>query len=417
MLRRGALGLSSAVAAVIALAIACVWVTVYRTDQSLADQRTRVAQMDAATKRHLQQVQKRFAALGAEQQEELRRLHEQIEQSPDREQLLQVMQRYYQWLETVTPYERLELRRMAPAERLARVKETVERQRERQAHAAEFFERWRNEMARRLLPPELSPEDLDAVLGWMKKFAGQDSRVLLSYVPEDRREDMAKALDHTKGDLQERLHLLGWLWLRWQLDHPHDPLPLEQIDLAALVDSLSEPTRARLRGLAAEQQKKILASAVRFVVAGSMVSRAWRQAPPVFDERELVAFLEGRITPEQRDQLWRMSPGERRQGLWWAFLQSKMPELSPGQPGGPPFGFGPGSGRPRGPGLPRGFRRPEQDDMPPHDGSHRPPPPRNGPPATGPLMPPLKVPAEPPDARSAPAEPATEHSEPGGQTG
>ncbi len=438
MPRKGALSVASAVLAVVVLAAACVWATVNRAAGSSVDQRARVAQMDPAEKRDFQQAQKRFLALDAQQQDELRRLHEQIQQSPDRQQLYELMDRYYHWLETLSAYERLELRRMDPAERLARVKAIVERQRQMQVRLAEGRRRMRAEMAKRMLPKEFSSEDLDGVLKWMKRFAGQDTQSLLRYVPEDRRENMAKALDRTRNDLEARLHLLGWLWLRWQWDHPEEPLPLHGKDFDSLLESLSAPSRTRLAKLPAEQQKKVLARVIRFLVVSNFASRNWRQAPPLFDEREMVALLEERLTPERRDQLWRMSPEERQRRLWIEFLRSKMPELAPAHPGGPPFGIWPGSGRSRRMGGRRGaFRRPSPDDQPPPaDGSGRPPfPPPGGPgrakpPHQGPLGGPgsqIRLRGNPARYRPSPPEgksprpagekPVTDHSESAEQSG
>jgi len=379
MFRKGALSLAAALAVVVALAAACVWVTVRRADASLAERRREVAQMDPAEKHRLQQAQKQFLALDPQQQEQLRQLHRQIESSPNKEQLRQVIDRYCGWLETLSAYERLELRRLEPEERFWAVKQKLKRQREIQARMAEGRRRMFAEMAKRMLPSQIAAEDLEGIQDWMKRFAGRDAQALLRYVPEDRRDDVTKVLQRTEGDLRGRLYLLGWLWLRWQLDHPEDPLPLESDDMNSLVGSLTEPSRQKLAGLPEKAQKEILAAAIRFLVFSNMMSRSWRQAPPVFDERELAALLDQHITPEQRDELWRMSPRERQRRLWFEFLRAKMPELAHGPPGGPPIGFWPGFGRPQRKGPRGGFRPGAREDRSPPDGPHKPPfPPRGG---------------------------------------
>lgn len=69
----------------------------------------------------------RFRDLPTQQQTELRDLHQQIEASADREQLLRTMYRYQQWLNELAPSEQFEVRETPDSDRARRIAREMER--------------------------------------------------------------------------------------------------------------------------------------------------------------------------------------------------------------------------------------------------------------------------------------------------
>ncbi|HID75303.1 MAG TPA: DUF3106 domain-containing protein, partial [Planctomycetaceae bacterium] len=78
--------------------------------QEMADRRARIEQMSLAEQEQLRRHLTRFAAMSPVEQQRLRQLHRAIQDHPQSEQLERVMRRYCEWLKTLEPFQREELR-------------------------------------------------------------------------------------------------------------------------------------------------------------------------------------------------------------------------------------------------------------------------------------------------------------------
>ena len=79
--------------------------------------------MTAAEKNQLQIKRERFLSLAPEiEQAKIRELHQQIQSHPESEKLLATMNRYNEWLMTLTVYQRAELLKLPKKERIAHIK-------------------------------------------------------------------------------------------------------------------------------------------------------------------------------------------------------------------------------------------------------------------------------------------------------
>jgi hypothetical protein len=140
----------------ISLLVLAVSPPVSSAEESLAERRQRLQSMTPAQKAELESKKGRFDGLPPEEQEELKRLHESIDQHPNADQLREVMEGYFEWLKTLSQTQRLDLRKMNTQDRIAAIKSFLKKQDE---------ERFR-QLARR----NLSPEDREAILAWLDDF-------------------------------------------------------------------------------------------------------------------------------------------------------------------------------------------------------------------------------------------------------
>lgn len=124
-----------------------------RADETLAERRARVNQMDAHEREQLSQNYERFMNLDPEDQDRLRSLHDDLEAAPDRDELRQVMQNFHEWLNTLPANQRMTLAALPDEDRLKRI-DQIRAFQTKQKHRA-------------------SPQDLHAIVAWAKKHEVQ----------------------------------------------------------------------------------------------------------------------------------------------------------------------------------------------------------------------------------------------------
>ncbi len=315
---------------------------------SLHARRERIEQMDAEGKAKLLKRQSQFNALPENQRHQLTKLHQDIANDARAEQLHRTMHGYYDWLKTLTPSQRSELRDLRdlpPTERVERIKQMRDEQ-DRRRHDAEGFRRWLDTYAQKAAdrpdeqPPDLAPEDVQ------------------------RR---ARNID----DPARRKLLFLWVnLLRWQPNRPGPP-PLSGEALARLRESLSPETREHWEGMEETEQWR----EIRRMLGSQMMMRS---SSPVTDA-ELAEFLQSdELSEKQRDWLLNLSVGEMRRRLTLMYLGVRRMEDLFGFPGrsGRPGRGGPPGGGPRYPGAtpPDRGQRPH----PPRPSGGRPGGPANG---------------------------------------
>lgn len=348
-----------AIAAWAAVGLAAGWgFSALFSPSELSAQAEAFGKLDPAAKRKVLAAYERFVALPAETQAQIRQLHQAIEASGRASELFAVAESYIRFLSSLPPYERVQLQALPPQERIERTRKLfAERQQQRMRMEA-FWSKWRSDFHRRLYPTELTPEDVAGIARWAEERGPRYVDALIEHVPAEHRQRIRQELAASANNPAARREILGWLWLRWQLNFPGKLPPLDSAARADLLASLTPATRARVASLPEAEQDRIFFRALRYIVASQFAGRSLEGPPPVISERELALFLQQTLSPERREELFRIEPGERAGRLWWEFLRSRWADVPEGQPpfaggrgGGPPppMGFWPGGPGPFGP--------------------------------------------------------------------
>ncbi|MCS7237707.1 MAG: hypothetical protein NZ899_05485 [Thermoguttaceae bacterium] len=349
-----------AVTAWLGLGLAAAWgFSTLMAPSDLSPQAEAFAKLDPLAKRKVLAAHERFVSLPAETQAQIRQLHEAIQASGRASDLMAVAERYTRFLSSLPPYERVQLQSLPPRERIERTRELFAERQRQKARMEAFWNKWRSEWHRRLFPGELTPEDVAGIARWAEEFGPQYVDALIEHVPPEQRQRIRQSLAAAAKNPTAQREILGWLWLRWQLNFPGKLPPLEPPAREKLLASLTPATRARVAALPEPDQDRIFFRALRYLVASQFAGKSLEGPPPVISEQELALFLQQTLSPERREELFRIEPGERAGRLWWEFLRSRWAEVPEGQPpfvggrpGGPPpsMGFWPGGPGPFGPG-------------------------------------------------------------------
>ena len=287
-----------------------------RGEESLVERRQRVENLTLSEKERLLRLQERFASLDPAEQQRLRRLAEQLERDPNAARLRGIMRRYYEWLKTLTPPQRLELSRLAPAERVERIRKLKQEQARRPPKRPAIKNALRVEQMKKLLQEQgsrlgkrLSPEDVDGLFQWSEQMADRYGSRFLESLPETRRREVQQELA-VMANPGRRRQLLGWLWMEWRGANPGKAPPMDDRDLAELRAKLSKPTRERLESLPPAEQWRAVAEWIGlFQQDKPAVRRPDELIPPKMEE-ELALFFEHGLSEEEQDRLLSL-PGEQ----------------------------------------------------------------------------------------------------------
>ncbi|HUT90099.1 MAG TPA: hypothetical protein VMY37_11420 [Thermoguttaceae bacterium] len=304
--------------------------------ETLAEQRARIERMDPARKAELRRAQEQFAALGSAERQRLHDLHDQIEAHPRSDELLAVMERYCEWVNTLAPSERADLRELPPDGRIEKIKELREEQsRRRQSgpgggRGFAWGERLR----------KLSLEEQEALTRWLDEHMERNAPELIEALPEEQQKKLREELEQAKDDPQGRRNLFVEMLVLWQLANPGKRMPLSDEALQALQSRLSPDARRSLEETSPDMQRRFLHGLI-----GAFVFNQ--------SHEQLSEYLEKEITGRDREYLTGLPPEQMRQQLWWRYFRSKWPGISPPEHrpgrGWPRRPFSPGPDGPPGP--------------------------------------------------------------------
>jgi len=279
-------------------------------DEVLDARRRQIETMTPAEKQQLLRLVERFGRLDTAEQQRLRRLHEQLDRDRDSARLRRVMQGYHEWLQTLSPLVRAELRGLEPAERIKRIK------------------RMRAEEAKTVRP---NLEDIEGVRRWMEQYVRKQGFRLLAALGEQRRQEILRLPEAT------RRRMVVWeIWQRWQSGKSGIWPPLGQGDLDALLGQLSQTTRKRLGSKTPAEQRRIIGGWIRHA-RQHFASRHFTGPLPPVNEKELSLFFEKKLTDQQRDRLLSLPGAEMQRALHKMYLERNKAVKSPShRPAGPP---------------------------------------------------------------------------------
>jgi hypothetical protein len=311
-------------------------------EESLDEQRARIEGLDHASKERLMRRLESYQAMTADQQERLRRLHQQIEQDPQAAELRRVMEGYHAWLKTLKPFQKAELMELPPRERIERIKRLKQEQARKDWKRPESPEQARAERLKRLLQEpfpragkRLSQEDLDGVLHWVEPYMTANESRLLDELPVSQREELRQQLAGHK-EPERRRETLALVWLLGQMTKPGKLPALTAAEAADLVTRLSPATRQQLQALSGPERQRIVAIWLRLTLLYYVPSQYVARLPSEVSEQELADVLERKLNPGYRDWLLTLPPEELQRELWAFYLRSKIAETGPpNRPAGP----------------------------------------------------------------------------------
>lgn len=367
-------------------------------DDALAARRAEIARLQASEQQELLRKQERFNQLPLAEQERLRKFQAMLDADEDAERLQGVLERYHEWLKTLTPSQRTRLAELEPSERV----EEIRRIKKMQRIALERHQR----------VEVLSPSDMKEILAWTEDFVWQSKKTLMADMPKEYLQRFEK-YDRKR---QQRTLLLR-AFERSRHEGKGGLEKLEQEDIDRLAKRLSEPAQKKLSEASSLADERRLVG----MWIGTSVYRLdpWpnsRKPNPLMVE-ELLQHLQNDVPPPERERLLKLPREQMLDELRAMYFERRRGEPGPGRPwfdgkGSGDRGKGSGDrgksyrgGRPGGPPKPV----PDLPDAPPPDDSPAsdaaaslPPPEASAPPAEANPAPTASPPVERPPATSPP---------------
>lgn len=294
--------------------------------------RERVEEMTMEEKEELRQKQERFVSLSQQEQDRIRKLHDELTTRDDADKLRAVLERYHAWLATLSSAERAELLSLPADQRLDRIKKMMAKQED---------DRFKKEVS-----DKLTSEDREAIMKWLLAFAEEHRQEILDALPVERRPPAS-----------DRWPLMFTMLRAWGTGELNVPRP-QPDDVQKLIDALSPTAQETIKGVRDPQKRMEVAQ--RWIRA-AFESRRWRSPPPVSRD-ELRKFYVEKLSAAERERLEALSPEEMQQALQRTYYEHQFRGrgFGPGGPGSP--GRGGGSGGPRGGGPGKDDRRDDKKE-------------------------------------------------------
>jgi len=364
---------------VIAL-VCCAWLgttTPAAAEETPAERRARIASMSPAELDALRERKERFEKFSPEKQQQLRELHAAIERNSRADRLRRILDRYNQWLETLSATERAELRKLDAKQRVARAKKIMaDKQREE------------SERLTRDIPFE--KPHFDAINKWLDDYVKRHKEQMMEELPLEKfPQDFADKLREGRDSPFDRMILL-YTWRRsggedrFLANQPEDltrlvqVLPQQAQDVLGNIDSLQQPKEpaSKLALKVKQIDRWIHASFAgkRLPFGPGRWHHPWKgrpQSPP--SDEQLDRFLKERVSQEDRERLTKLPGDEFRKQLVEHYWRDQWRRKFSGHHGssrtGKQYPFGRGDGRGRD--GPRGSRRDGRGDDDPSNGPQR----------------------------------------------
>ena len=363
LLQTAAVWLSRLVVAATATCGCLLSIEPARADDVRDLRRTEIENMDQAAKDNLRRNYEWFVGLTTDEQDRLRALHQHIEEQPDSEALQELLGRYCEWLQTLSPKQQAELKDMPIDERIAKIREFVKGPQGqgfgREGGRSSFgggYGMWRPGVME-----GLPPEDEELIARWIREVAPKYKERFMASLSDEDRQKLERDLDDPDNSPPED-EVWGQMWLRWQAMNQGKIPPSAEEDLKAILSQLSSATQEKLAEMPDDKRQQTVSRWIRFLVVKQYYFQRSGVSPRAFTKDELARYFENELDPEVRETLLSL-PAEEMQRQWtYRYLQSKMPDVLPSpdlwmQRHGPGQFRGPGTGR-GGPQYPRGPRGP-----------------------------------------------------------
>jgi hypothetical protein len=305
---------------VLAAALAVLGAATAPTAEELAARRAKIAAMDSAQRQELLRRYERFSQLAPAEQKRLRDLQAEISADPQAARLHQVLERYHEWLKTITPSQRATLAELPPDKRVDEIERIQRHQR----------------TAQRL--EQLTSQDTREIRRWVYDLVKQHRAEVIAAMSEPDRRKFNKQ-DKTSADR----------WLIYRIFRESRVTPQ---DIERLAERLSDSARAELAADASPQaQRRLVGTWIFGLLYRSGSWRGDRRVNPLIGD-ELLEFLQNDVPPAEREQLLKRPREEMLRELRKMYFERGHREDRLGPPpferrrkGGP-------KGSPPGPGAP-----------------------------------------------------------------
>ncbi len=220
------------------------------SEPSYQENRDRIEQMELGEKRELLEKQDRFLErLSDTKRKELRTLHQDLQAQPNREELEQVMEAYFEWVCTLSASERSQLDALSPQERLKQVfkyKTSPHRQFGRRAGPGGMAWSPGGRMFGRGGPPSFVRDNpdffrdyVDALKTWTGRYVTEHVDVLASLLPPSEAEKWKAGVEKARSAAPKEGKPRWVQLVRWYLAGPKEDLPLSQKNVADFEESMS----------------------------------------------------------------------------------------------------------------------------------------------------------------------------------
>lgn len=314
-----------AMGCVLASAVALRSLGVFRARLAQADTiteaRERLESMSPEARHELLKKKERFNQLQEKERERMRELHASISRSPNCQSLTGTLERYHQWLMTLTPLQRDELVSLPVEKRIGRIKE-IQREQQKQ--------RFRD------LTSKLPPEDFEGIIQWLETFIDSHQEEIADKMVEPFK-SRYRALP--SEDEKHKRRMLAFTVIAPR--RPDAPPILPGDEFESLIPRLSSLAQKELQAIKDSAQKeKILRDWVRAAVMIKL-------APQATDE-QLREFFQS-LSVAERERLEALPPEQMRLALRGMYFQRRFHQSwrlggPPPRPGDRRSGFGEGRG-------------------------------------------------------------------------
>jgi hypothetical protein len=285
---------------------------------TVSEAQEKLDSLSPEARHELLQKKQRFEQLKEAERARMRDLHASIHQSPDCKRLMGTLERYHQWLMTLTPLQRDELVSLPADKRIDRIKQ-IQKEQQKQ--------RFRD------LTSKLPPEDFDAIIQWLETF--------IESHPEEIADQMMEPFKTRYRSLPDEEQKQKRRMLAFTVIAPRrsDAQPSEQFE--TLIPQLSGLAQKELHSVKdAAQKEQILRDWLRAAVMIKL-------APQVTDE-QLREFFQG-LSVVERERLEALPPEQMRLALRGLYFQRRFHQEwrlggPPPRPGERRPGFGDGRG-------------------------------------------------------------------------
>lgn len=246
-------------------------------EETLDAHRERIEAMSAEERDILRNKQERFFNLPPDEQQRLRKLHDEISSHPKAAELHEVLTRYNEWLRTLSAVERAELLGLPVDARIAQIKELMEKQ------------QWRSFG---FVYTKLPMQDVPKIFKWVNQYVDEHEQELIDSLPDSRREDVRVA---SPGQLR-RMLLFTLVRRRGGPSHPEP----DQAEIDDLLKSLSKKAQDVVANEREESRKELVQRWIQTAILAELVPRV--------DDNDIKRFYNEELTEEERASLDSLSP-------------------------------------------------------------------------------------------------------------
>ncbi len=323
--------------AIVALAAATVVVagaggTGDPSEPGYQENRDHIEQMELGEKRQLLKKRQRFRKLSLQKQRELETLHRDLQAQPNREELEQVMEAYFEWVRKRSPSEKSQLDGLSPQERIKQVikyKTSPHRQFGRRDGPSGIAWSPGGRMFGRGGPPSFVRDNPnffrdcdDARKAWTGRYVTEQVDILAGLLPpaeaEKWKAGVEKARSADSGESKTR-----WVQLvRWYLAGPKEDLPLSQKNVDDFEELMTPEVKKWFDRFAPDKIRGIRAG------LGMMIWQHFESGQPEFANlipaEELDRFSKS-LPRDKLENLKRFSKDKQANWIRRLYFTSKLP--------------------------------------------------------------------------------------------